>query len=44
MTQMWITFVGVENPVVNIIVASVIHTLKWQEDISHNLKVQLWPT
>ena len=34
----------VENPVVNIIVASVIHTLKWQEDISHNLKVQLWPT
>lgn len=26
------------------IVASVIHTLKWQEDISHNLKVQLWPT
>ena len=35
---------NVENPVVNIIVASVIHTLKWQEDISHNLKVQLWPT
>ena len=44
MTQMWITSVGVENPVVNIIVASVIHTLKWQEDISHNLKVRLWPT
>ena len=42
--QMWITSVGVENPVVNIIVASVIHTLKWQEDISHNLKVRLWPT
>ena len=32
------------NPVVNIIVASVIHTLKWQEDISHNLKVRLWLT
>lgn len=42
--QMWITSVGVENPVVNIIVASVIHTLKWQEDISHNLKVRLWLT
>ena len=24
--------------------ASVIHTLKWQEDISHNLKVRLWLT